>query len=161
MEPLRVILDEYTRERGLALRRRLGCGKDGSVWSTSRTTAVKAHERVSTFDRELAAYSRLREHGVESVLGLAVPRLVDWDAEPRVVEMTIVQPPFVLDFGSAWLDGAPDFSDEVMAEWLAEKEEQFEGDWPRVAGVLGELRRRWGVHLLDVHPGNVMLRGRE
>ncbi|MCW5774888.1 MAG: hypothetical protein KIS87_00380 [Phycisphaeraceae bacterium] len=152
---------QYTKSRGIIVEGRLGYGKDGSVWSTSRTTAVKAHERASTFDRELAAYLRLREHGVESVLGLAVPRLMDWDAGLRVVEMTIVQPPFVLDFGSAWLDGAPEFSDGVMADWLAEKEEQFEADWPRVAAVLGELRRKWGVHLLDVHPGNVMLRGRE
>jgi hypothetical protein len=42
--------------------------------------------------------------------------------------MTIVKQPFVLDFAGANLDETPDFSDEVMADGFAEKEEQFGAD---------------------------------
>jgi hypothetical protein len=49
-----------------------------------------------------------------------------------MVEMEIVQPPFVLDFAGAYLDRRPDFPEDVYAEWQAEKAEQFGDDWPLV-----------------------------
>jgi len=71
------------------------------------------------------------------------------------VEMTIVQPPFVLDFASAYLDeAAPEFPEDVMEEWLASKKEEFGSNWARAAGVLAALRRL-GIHMTDVHPGNI------
>ncbi len=68
--------------------------------------------------------------------------------------MTVVKPPFVLDFAGAYLDRAPDFSEEVLADWTAEKQEQFGARWPEVQAVLRELDG-YGVFLLDVNPGNV------
>ena len=52
--------------------------------------------------------------------GLRVPRLLQFDDDLWVIEMTIVSRPFVLDFAGAYLDMPPDFSDEVMADWHAE-----------------------------------------
>lgn len=68
--------------------------------------------------------------------------------------MTIVRPPFVLDFAGAYLDRAPDYPDEVMEEWLAEKVEQFGERWPEVRRVVAAFRQ-WGIYLADVKPGNI------
>lgn len=83
---------------------RLGFGKDGTVWSTSRATAIKVFLTREPFERELAAYHRLAEHGIRAIHGHNVPELHDVDDNFLVIEMTIVRRPFVLDFASAHLD---------------------------------------------------------
>jgi hypothetical protein len=55
-----------------------------------------------------------------------VPQLVHYDDELLAIEMTIVSPPFCLDFGGAYLDRPPDYSPEVWADWEAEKSDLFE-----------------------------------
>jgi hypothetical protein len=70
--------------------------------------------------------------------------------------MTVVTRPFILDFASASLDKPPDFSEEVLADWQAEKAEQFEQRWPEVQGILRSLESL-GIFLIDVHPGNIAL----
>jgi hypothetical protein len=88
------------------------------------------------------------------IRGCNVPALIDFDDELWVIEMTVVGRPFVLDFAGAYLDQEPDFSDEVLADWRAEKQEQFGPRWPEVQAILGTLEG-YGVFLLDVNPGNV------
>jgi hypothetical protein len=68
--------------------------------------------------------------------------------------MSVVTRPFVLDFAGAYLDHAPDFSDEVLAEWRAEKQEQFGPRWAEVQAILRDLEG-YGVFMVDVNPGNV------
>jgi hypothetical protein len=68
--------------------------------------------------------------------------------------MTVVDRPFVLDFAGAYLDEAPQFSEEVMADWLADKQEQFGTRWPEVQRILGGMEMH-GVFMVDVNPGNV------
>lgn len=80
--------------------------------------------------------------------------MIGFDDEMPAIEMTIVQPPFLLDFSSACLDEAPDFPAGVLGEWRAEKQEQFAVRWPTVDLVLSELRE-YGIYLLDIHPGNI------
>jgi hypothetical protein len=70
--------------------------------------------------------------------------------------MTVVSRPFVLDFAGAFLDRAPDYSEEVLADWAAEKQEQFGPRWPEVQAILRWLEG-YGVYMRDVHPGNVAL----
>jgi hypothetical protein len=84
----------------------------------------------------------------------AVPELIGYDDELWVIEMTIVTRPFVLDFAGAYLDYPPDYSDEVMEEWHADKREQFGSRWPDVQAILRELES-YGVFMADVNPGNV------
>jgi hypothetical protein len=64
--------------------------------------------------------------GLTSILGFNIPELVGFEDDLRVIEMTIVKRPLVLDFAGAYLDARPAFPNEVWADWEAEKQEQFE-----------------------------------
>jgi hypothetical protein len=68
--------------------------------------------------------------------------------------MEVVTRPFVLDFAGAYLDTRPDYTEEVLADWRAEKQEQFGERWPEVQSILWSLER-YGIYLSDVTPGNV------
>jgi hypothetical protein len=101
-------------------------------------------------------YLRLKENGIDTILGCHVPQLLRYDDGLWVVDMSVVTRPFVLDFAGAFLDKAPDFSDEVLADWRAEKQEQFGVHWPLVEAIL-EVLKNYGIHLIDVSPNNVSL----
>ncbi len=88
------------------------------------------------------------------MLGFNVPELLGWDDRLRILEMTIVKRPFVLDFAGAYLDARPEFSAEIWADWEAEKREQFEGRWAEVGRVMDAFEEL-GVYLLDVSSGNI------
>src|SRR3989304_2078112 len=94
----------------------LGSGIDGIVYSTIHATAIKVHSRQDGFERELAVYQRLKEYGVQEICGFAVPRLIKADGKLRVIEMSIVRPPYILDFAKSTLHRPEDFGPEVMAE---------------------------------------------
>jgi hypothetical protein len=113
----------YANRRGLRVEQPLGFGKDGSVFQTSLSTAIKVFARPDVYARELASYQRLASHGVEEVRGHVIPRLLAADEELGVIEMEVVSAPYLLDFADAWLDAAPDFSEEVLEEWDEEKRE--------------------------------------
>lgn len=150
----------YASRRGMGLDRQLGFGKDGTVFSTALptgdATAVKVFERAAAYARELAVYRRLREHGVIEVEGHNVPQLIRSDDELWVIEMTVVAKPYLLDFADAYLDAAPEFPDEVIAQWHEDKIEQFgERRWEEAQMVLAVLRGHYGIHLVDITPGNL------
>lgn len=145
---------EYCEQYALTRDRRLGAGKDGSVWATQRDSAVKCFHRPEPYRREVAAYRRLAEQDVVAVLGHAVPQVIRIDDVRLVIEMTIVRPPFVLDFASVWLDEPPQFPPEILEAWEQERMEQFGDRWGQAVGVLAALRRL-GLHMTDVHPGNI------
>jgi hypothetical protein len=152
----------YAAERDLHLGRRLGSGREGSVWEVSDkrrifSWAVKLHYEESPFLRERDCYRRLRDLRIHQVGGLNVPRLVASDDAWLVLEMTLVARPFLLDFASVRLDRDPDFTPEVMADWEDELRERFDDDYPRLERVLAELRLH-GIFLTDVHPHNVAFR---
>ena len=83
-----------------------------------------------------------------------MPQLLRWDDGLRVIEMSIVVRPFVLDFAGAWLDFPPEFSEQAWSEWEAEKRDQFEQRWPKVQEILGALEE-FDIHMVDVSPTNV------
>lgn len=147
-------LRRYCERHAMAFQRELGFGWDGIVFSTNLQSALKgfAHQRL--YERERDVYQRLSERQVVKVGRFKVPQLIRSDDELWIVEMSIVSPPFVLDFAGAYLDQAPDYPADVMSDWLAEKQEQFGERWSEVAGVMAAFRR-WGVWLADVKPGNV------
>lgn len=145
----------YAERRNMFVERRLGFGKDGSVYQSSLSTAIKVFARRDAYVRELACYQRFAAHDIEEIRGHVVPRLLDAADDLGVLEMEIVSAPYLLDFADAWLDIAPDFTAEVMEEWETEKREQFGSRWAEVQLVLAELRGHYGVHLLDVNPGNI------
>ena len=90
------------------------------------------------------------------IFGFNVPVLLDFDDHLWVLEMTIVTRPFVLDFAGAFLDKPIDFSDEVLADWRIEKQEQFGSNWSKVEAILAKLATI-GVFVVDVNPGNIAI----
>lgn len=149
-----VRIRQYTDRYGCIAQDELGFGYDGIVFSTDRKSAIKALRFQPLFQRERDVYLRLKEHGVVEVLGFNVPRLLRFDDELFVIEMEIVSPPFVLDFAGAYLDTPPDYPEDVLEEWRAEKTEQFGERWPEVKRVMSEFRAL-GIFLADVKPGNI------
>lgn len=120
--------------------------------------AIKVFHQEEFFLRELGVYERLRDAGIREILGLAVPQLIRADGELWVLEMTVVERPYLLDFAGAYLDGsAPHFDEEVWETWEEDKREKFGERWPEVKRVLAALEDN-GIQMLDVNPGNVALR---
>ncbi len=148
-------LDQYCFLHGIFRTTELGAGKDGTVYATSRGTAIKVHARVESYSRERDIYFRLRERRVRKAWMFHVPRLIDHDDEGLVLEMSIVTPPYLLDFASAYLDVRPDFPQEVEEEWQRNIQESFGDNFADVMAALEALERDAGVILLDIHPHNV------
>ena len=119
--------------------------------------ALKVHFRREPFELELETYFRLREANVTRLLGFNVPQLLDYDVELLVLEMTVVQQPFVLDFAEVRLDFPMEFPNDVWTVWEEEKREQFGERWPLVKQVLGEFEAL-DIYLLDVSPRNIAFR---
>lgn len=145
----------YCESRRIQTLDLIGFGLDGFVWKTDRASVVKVCRHTNLFDRELAVYQRLAQHGLKQLQGFTIPQLLDEDAERWVLELSLVAPPFVLDFAAASLDRAP--AEMTSDEWLAEKQRMFGLDWPDVQRLLDGLRL-YGIHFPDVHMGNIRVR---
>ena len=148
---------QYANSRSRKILDPLGGGYDGAVYSTDAHSAIKIFRYKKLYQRERDVYQRLQELNLFEVCGCRIPRLIDFDDALEVVEMEIVQPPFVLDFAGAYLDQTPEFPEDVYQAWWEEKEEQFGEDWDRVQTIMATFAGR-GIHLADVKPGNITLR---
>ena len=137
------------------MERPLGFGREAHVIAMDKQTALKIHNDADAFQTELLCYLRLTTHGVEKVLRHWVPKLMDADERLLVLELEIVKRHFLLDFGAARLDSAPDFPPEVLETWEQEKIEQFGENWPHAAAIIEWMRANLGIYLLDIHPGNI------
>jgi len=149
----------YAARYELRLGERLGFGIHGSVHVVEHKlkgdkSAIKSHRAAEFYLRERAAYERLRSAGVTEVLGFHVPQFIRSDDELEVIEMTIVTRPFVLDFAGAYVGAPPEFSEDIWAEWEAEKREQFGARWRAVRAVMSAFEGL-GIYLLDVSPSNI------
>jgi hypothetical protein len=150
---------QFADHQGLTLGEQLGAGVQGIVFSAKSQpehgrVAIKAHKQEPDYLRERNAYFRLRELGITTMRGCNVPELIAHDDKLLILVMTVVARPFVLDFGGAFLDQAPDFSEDVMLEWEQEKKEQFGSRWPDVRAIINELQIH-GIFLIDVNPRNI------
>lgn len=151
---------EYCKSHKIDLLASLGHGLQGIVYKTSRRTAIKTHCRQKAYKQKLDAYIRLDTHNAQQVRGVIFPKLYAYDNDKLAIEMTMVSPPFIVDFGGAYLDTAPDHAraPQVVEEWESNKREQFGDDWPEVQAIIAEFESRYRVILVDVHPGNIRLR---
>ena len=153
-------LYRYARQHQVQIGELLGSGHQGAVFVAQRSPnlapfALKIHKAVEPFQREWRAYDILRENQVTQLEGLYVPQFLRADDEFLVIEMTIVDPPFLLDFGGAYdPDEVPDFPQNVWEEWRQQKQEEFGGRWPEVEKVLAILRMM-DIFMLDIHPRNL------
>ena len=155
MEPPEDPIWRYLVVRDKARLRVLGEGKDGEVYETTDGTAVKLHHSAEVYRRERDAYLRLGDLEIDEVAGLQLPTLIDHDDDLLILEMTKVNPPFLLDFASAYLDDPPDWPEDVMEAWHEELRERFDDRYGDVLAVLAELEGAAGVHLFDVHADNL------
>jgi hypothetical protein len=149
----------YAERHELQLAERLGFGIHGTVFvaenkGKSGQTAVKAHYSIEPYIREREVYERLKAGRIRNIGGFNVPQLIGFDDQLRVVEMSVVARPFLLDFAGAYLDVPPKFSEEAWAAWEIEKQEQFEERWPKVQAVLAALEEL-DIHMVDVSPSNI------
>jgi hypothetical protein len=151
--------DEYIRRRKLTVKVQIGGGTQGVVLATESGTAVKALIRQENYMMERDAYLRLREHGVRRLMGFNVPELHNHHDELLIIEMQIVKPPYVLDFGNAYVDCDPPYLYEkrIMVQWEAKKRSEFGQHWPTVRSLMSEFKGL-GIYLADIHRGNIAFR---
>lgn len=136
----------------------LGGGIDGTVYATDRTTAVKVFKNFANYSRELRAYQRLQERGIHFIDGISVPALIDFDDDLLIVEMDIVQPPYLLDFGKAYTDEPTPFDEEQLAAYQVSLRDFFrKDDLPRVRKIY-RILAGMGIIYLDAKPQNIRLR---
>lgn len=123
---------------------------------SSAITAVKFFDRQDRFKRESDVYSLLLDKDIRNVGGHNIPRLLNVVPNLEVLEMTIVERPFVLDFAGAKLPHeVPDFGEEIMAEHYEHLRELFGDRWTEALHVAEMFRVATGYTLLDIHPGNI------
>ena len=91
---------------------------------------------------------------ITNVLGFNVPQLVNFDDELRILEMTIVERPFVLDFAPLTLTSGPNFPTKS-----GRLGKQKNANNSRRAGQRSRKSwshsKPWGIYLLDVSPANI------
>lgn len=161
-ELLRRIAEAYDRERGFfGIEDLIGFGNDGHVWRRTDqemgdSRAIKVFEREASYLREKACYKRLREKNVYGVGEFVVPKILCWDDYLCAIEMSVVEPPFLLDFGKSYLDENPPYFDdpEIMDEYWRKHEEQFTPEqWKMVLRAHAELENM-GIWHTDPNPRN-------
>jgi hypothetical protein len=150
--------EEYANFRNMSLvgKDMLGYGSDGSVWRSSRFTAIKACYELRRYNLELECYLRLREEGIGQIGLFDIPFLEDYDDELLVIEISIVQPPYLLDFGKVYLDHPPThlYDEQLMANAHVEWEERFGKRWSKVHHAM-KMLEKLGIYYYDPRPGNV------
>jgi hypothetical protein len=151
--------ETYAKNNGRRIVRkaRLGGGTDGEVWRSTRPSAIKVVLNARNYRDELESYQRLKAANIHNLRGFDIPRLVGWDDSLQVIEMSIVTPPYLLDFGKVYFDGPPtgvyDRDRMKMAE--AEAKANFGSQWPAVARVLYALQAKVGIWYVDPKPANI------
>ncbi len=148
-------LKQYAEINERVLFEQLRGGTDGEVWSTKVSTVLKSFELWKTYHNEVSCYLRLKDRGLKEIFGFSIPSLEGWDDELMVIEMSIVSPPYILDFGKAYLDRPHGFPPSVMAEWVAEQQERWGTTWPLIRSILGKLQSV-GIYHMDPKPGNIL-----
>jgi hypothetical protein len=137
----------------------LGAGKDGTVFQMTRSAAVKIHDRSDAFTQELSIYLRLHECKASFCAGFKMPRLLGFAEDLNAIEMTIVHPPYVVDFASAVLDRPYDFNEDTLDYWHEKIRDQFDDRATDAMYLVEQLGEQFGVYLYDIHRHNIKFRG--
>jgi len=134
-------------------------GREADVYVTDRATVVKLFHHEPPFLRELEVYQDLLAKNIVSVNEFAVPVLIRWDDELRAIEMTIVRPPYFLDFAGAKTDEEYQLlvlhDDEWEDQCVERVKENFDDRWPDVVAAADAFARATGWVLMDLHRGNL------
>jgi hypothetical protein len=149
----------YAQNNGCRIVRkaRLGGGTDGEVWRSTRPSAIKVVIGTKNYRDELESYQRLKSANIYRLCGFAIPRLIGWDDSLKAIEMSIVEPPYLLDFGKVYFDGPPTsiYDEERLKVGHAEAKANFGSNWPAVAQLLYALQEKVGIWYVDPKPANI------
>jgi hypothetical protein len=149
------VAEQYAMKRRFNLAGVIGAGKDGTVWQTSRLSALKIHLTEESYRIERDAYMRLAQLKIQNVAGFSIPSLLDHEDQMKALEMTIVHPPFLVDFASAIFDEPPDFIEDEGHTFEDFIRSRFDEAAPMVLELYYELAARTGIYLPDMHSQNV------
>jgi hypothetical protein len=146
----------YCEHNGRQLIRKpvLGYGTDGTVWQTKEGTAVKAFELRKNYVNAVRSYRRLSERKLSEICGLSVPFFEGCDGTHMCIEMSIVQPPYLLDFGKVYIDRPPPYARGPMPGWHAQLREDFGENIQEVYRVISYLKSI-GIYYVDPKPANI------
>jgi hypothetical protein len=147
----------YCKENSLELSSRLGKGIQGLVFSTLQKTALKVHCRKEAYEREKNAYLRLREKDIQKIRNLAIPKFVSSNDKLLIIEMSIVSPPYLLDFGSAYLDYPPEHLLEENYLSSPDSDEESQERKYIIQMILSDLEYQAGIFFSDTHKWNIAL----
>lgn len=163
-EELRALVKAYAAKRGQRVAEFFGSGLHGMVCllednTRPGQTALKIHRYPEPYQQERSVYERLRERGVSEIRlwngqVFQVPQLLHADDTALALEMTVVTPPYVLDFASSDLDARRELPEGGWEQWEARWEEEWGEQWETVQLVLAWLQSI-GVFMLDPSPSNV------
>jgi Ser/Thr protein kinase RdoA (MazF antagonist) len=84
--------------------------------------------------------------------------LIGFSDSLQVIEMEIVSPPYLLDFGKAYFDCRAPYDGDQLAAWYEEMRELWDDDFDLVRSLVSVLWSRFRIHYLDVKPANVRFR---
>jgi hypothetical protein len=152
--------DNYLLRNKLLIVGSLGHGKDGDVLKTDRDSAIKKLRTMELYRRELRAYKLLDELSISELDGFSLPRLLGYDEDAFLIEMTIVTPPYMLDFASTHDEVEMEFlgfTDEIWAEREQHWTDIFGDQWPRVRALRNTFLRLTGLMYLDATKNNIRL----
>lgn len=149
--------DEYCRRNSCEIdpNGEFWWGLDAYLWQTTHYQIIKVHRYKERFRRELEAYQRLQERGIERLKGFRFPQLVRCNEELRILELSFVSPPYILDFVEVGLGKRPSNFDLDRIE--TQQAKQFGKDWPDLKRLL-EALMQIGIYYDDVHNKNIRLR---
>jgi hypothetical protein len=117
---------------------------------------VKIHERPESYRAERNAYIRLRDLQVDEIARFRIPVLYNFVDDLLALEMSVVMPPYLLDFASAKIDAAHDVIEDeghTLADLIRERFDGTQAD--DVLALIDELGSYAGVYLTDVHAHNI------
>lgn len=136
-----------------------GCGQEGYVWPIQGgISAIKVFERRRNYENELACYQILGDHKITEIYGFNIPELLGWSDELLVIEITIVKPPFILDFGKSSLYFKPEYPSDAEAHYQRQLEETFGEYLPQVELALSFLESL-GIFYIDASGNNIKVDG--
>jgi hypothetical protein len=150
--------EDYVQDKGhrIVRKARLGGGTDGEVWRSTRPSAIKVVIGPKNYQDELESYRRLNAANLYHLNGFDIPRLVARDDRLQIIEMSIVQPPYLLDFGKVYFDHPPtDVYDDPTQRLEADVKANFGPNAPAVSRLLYALRERVGIWYADPKPANI------
>lgn len=98
----------------------------------------------------------MKEADIHHIGLFDAPFLEDFERELQVVEISIVQPPYLLDFGKVYLDLPPTHLDDeqMLANALEEWIERFGKRWSKVNHAM-KMLEQLGIYYYDPRPGNI------